>query len=79
MSQSGASAATPASTSTGEVEPNTTVYVGNLFFEVSEESLERLFAEHGNIKKTRIVYDHRGLSKGYDRQLSLSAHSKLSC
>jgi nucleolin len=43
---------------------NSTLYVGNLFFEVSEASLERLFSEYGTIKKTKIIFDHRGLSKG---------------
>jgi nucleolin len=46
------------------IAPSTTLYVGNLFFEVSEEALERHFASYGTIKKTRIIYDHRGLSKG---------------
>jgi nucleolin len=44
--------------------PNTTLYVGNLYFEVSEDALQRQFTQFGNILKTRLVYDHRGLSKG---------------
>jgi nucleolin len=46
------------------IAPSNTLYVGNLFFEVSEEALERQFAHYGPIKKTRVIYDHRGLSKG---------------
>lgn len=49
----------------GAIAPNTTLYVGNLYFEVSEDALQRQFASFGKILKTRIVYDHRGLSKGY--------------
>ncbi|KAF2436480.1 RNA-binding domain-containing protein [Tothia fuscella] len=48
-----------------KIEPSATLYVGNLFFEVSEEALERQFAHYGTIKKVRIIYDHRGLSKGF--------------
>ena len=53
-------------TTTGSAvgDPNATLYVGNLFFEVSEDALQRLFAEHGAVKKTKIIFDHRGLSKG---------------
>ncbi|KAJ9646593.1 hypothetical protein H2199_002642 [Coniosporium tulheliwenetii] len=41
------------------------LYVGNLFFEVSEEQLEREFSRFGPVTKTRIIYDNRGLSKGF--------------
>jgi len=44
--------------------PNNTVYVGNLYFEVSEDALQRQFTPFGPIKKAKIIYDHRGLSKG---------------
>jgi nucleolin len=46
------------------VTPHQTLYVGNLYFEVSEDALQRQFTPFGPIKKTKIVYDHRGLSKG---------------
>ena len=45
--------------------PNTTLYVGNLFFETTEDALKKQFESQGNVVKTRIVYDYRGLSKGY--------------
>jgi hypothetical protein len=48
----------------GQPSPNSTLYIGNIFFEVNEQSLEDHFARYGKIKKTRIVYDARGLSKG---------------
>jgi nucleolin len=73
-SSSGAAAGAAATSSTrspsgfgaagGNISPSATLYVGNLFFEVSEEALERQFGHYGTIKKTRIIYDHRGLSKG---------------
>ncbi|QDS68285.1 hypothetical protein FKW77_010649 [Venturia effusa] len=49
---------------TAEVQGNV-IYCGNLFFEVTEDALQRLFSEHGEIKKVKIIYDHRGLSKGF--------------
>jgi hypothetical protein len=42
----------------------TTLYVGNIFFEVNEQSLEDYFSRYGAIKSTKIIYDARGLSKG---------------
>ncbi|KAE9981216.1 hypothetical protein EG327_006284 [Venturia inaequalis] len=41
------------------------LYVGNLFFEVTEDALQRLFSEHGEVQKVKLIYDHRGLSKGF--------------
>lgn len=49
----------------GQPAPNSILYVGNIFFEVSETSLEEYFSRFGPIKSTRIIYDARGLSKGY--------------
>ena len=46
------------------VTPNNTLYVGNLYFEATEDALQRQFTPFGPIKKVRIVSDHRGLSKG---------------
>jgi nucleolin len=43
----------------------TNLYVGNLFFDVSEDDLRREFSKYGEIKSLKIVYDGRGLSKGY--------------
>jgi nucleolin len=44
--------------------PNPTVYVGNLYFEVNDNALRQHFEPFGTVKSVRIVYDHRGLSKG---------------
>ena len=47
-------------------EPTTTtLYVGNLFFDVKEQDLEKEFSKAGQVVKTKIIYDQRGLSKGY--------------
>lgn len=66
-----ASSATPAASNAfprrdnaNNIEANTTLYVGNLYFEVSEDALQRQFAPYGKINRTRIIYDHRGLSRG---------------
>lgn len=46
-------------------EPNATVYVGNLFFDVTENDLTKEFGRFGTPKHVRIVRDARGLSKGF--------------
>jgi len=52
-------------TPSDSIPPNSVLYVGNLYFEVSEDALQEHFAPFGKISRVRIVYDHRGLSKGY--------------
>ncbi|KAL2360679.1 hypothetical protein RJZ56_006444 [Blastomyces dermatitidis] len=47
------------------LKPNDTIYVGNLFFEVTAEDLKRDLAKFGTIHSVRIVYDSRGLSRGF--------------
>ena len=49
--------------STPEVPP--TLYVGNLFFDVTEESLRKEMERFGPVKRVKIIFDGRGLSKGY--------------
>ena len=44
--------------------PKPTVYVGNLFFDVTENDLGKEFGRYGEVKKTRLIRDARGLSKG---------------
>ena len=48
----------------GEAEPTKQLYVGNLFFDVTEDDLRREFSRHGTVTNVRVVYDARGLSKG---------------
>ena len=45
---------------------STTVYVGNLYFDVKEEDLQNEFLTAGKVLNTKIVVDARGLSKGFD-------------
>lgn len=48
------------------IQPSpSTLYVGNLFYEVKEEQLKRLFGKFGPVARCHIVSDIRGLSKGY--------------
>ncbi len=55
------------STATGSAAPDVskTLYVGNLFFDVKEHDLEKEFSKAGRVLKAKIIYDQRGLSKGY--------------
>ena len=55
------------STESGTTEypaPRNQVYVGNLFFDVTESDLSREMGRFGTVKSVRIIYDGRGLSKG---------------
>ncbi|CAG8909850.1 unnamed protein product [Penicillium egyptiacum] len=45
--------------------PKTTVYVGNLFFDVTAEDLRKHFEKYGAVENALIVHDARGLSKGF--------------
>jgi len=45
--------------------PSHTLYVGNLFFDVTEDALKKEFLKFGNVNLVRIIYDGRGLSKGF--------------
>jgi hypothetical protein len=44
--------------------PKTTLYVGNLFFDVTAEDLRKQFETFGAVENALIVHDARGLSKG---------------
>ena len=44
--------------------PNNMVYVGNLYYEVTEDQLKRVFSRFGTVNSIKIVYDNRGLSRG---------------
>ena len=48
-----------------DVPANPSVYVGNLFFDVTEGDLKREFQQFGTIESVKLIYDGRGLSKGY--------------
>lgn len=44
--------------------PAKTLYVGNLFFDVTAEDLRKEMERFGTVTDIRIVMDNRGLSKG---------------
>ena len=48
----------------GENEDSSTVYVGNLFFEVKAADLADKFKSAGKIVRATVIEDRRGLSKG---------------
>lgn len=52
------------STSSFATDPSKTLYIGNLYFEVTPEALRTEFGRHGEVEDTKVVYDGRGLSKG---------------
>jgi len=54
------------------IAPNNVLYIGNIFFEVREDQLKKEFERIGEVKSTRIIYDRRGLSKGYVLQASIN-------
>lgn len=56
---------TARSSSRTVVEPKSTIYIGNLFFDVTENDLVKELSRFGTITKCRLIRDSRGLSKGY--------------
>ncbi|KAF2146624.1 uncharacterized protein K452DRAFT_314871 [Aplosporella prunicola CBS 121167] len=46
-------------------ESSTTLYIGNLFYEVKEDSLRQEFQRFGTIAKTTVARDPSGLSRGF--------------
>lgn len=46
------------------IPASTTLYVGNLFFDVGEKDVQREFEKAGEVVSVRIIKDGRGLSKG---------------
>lgn len=47
------------------IPPVSSIYIGNLFFDVTLEDLRREFSRFGQIIDTSIIRDARGLSKGF--------------
>jgi RNA recognition motif-containing protein len=41
-----------------------TVYIGNLFYDLTAEDLRKHMEKYGTVINTYIVHDSRGLSKG---------------
>lgn len=47
-----------------DVPPNRTLYIGNLYYEVTSDQLKKVFSRFGEVDNVKIVYDNRGLSRG---------------
>ena len=45
-------------------EPKETVFMGNLFFDVTAEDMRRRMEKFGVVQQVYIVRDNRGISKG---------------
>jgi RNA recognition motif-containing protein len=45
--------------------PNKTLYVGNLYYEVTPDQLERIFSRFGEVVSVNVVKDNRGMSRGF--------------
>ncbi|KAL2436353.1 hypothetical protein ABEF95_008866 [Exophiala dermatitidis] len=55
----------PAGVNAALFERKPTLYVGNLFFDVTETDLVKEMARFGTVTRCKIVRDTRGLSKGF--------------
>ena len=65
LDQTDAQESTPANEAIGwQIEPNNTVYVGNLFFDAKEDDIRDFFSKYGQITKIDLITDMRGYSKG---------------
>lgn len=54
--------------------PGKSVYVGNLYYEVNADQLQRVFSRFGEIESVKVIYDNRGLSRGYINLLKARNH-----
>ncbi|KAI4199989.1 MAG: hypothetical protein LQ350_004251 [Teloschistes chrysophthalmus] len=48
-----------------DAAPVSSVYIGNLFFDVKEQDLREEFSKCGEIESIKLIMDNRGLSKGF--------------
>ncbi len=46
-------------------EPKETIFIGNLFYDVTAEDLKAQMSKYGVVEGVNIIYDSRGISKGY--------------
>jgi nucleolin len=40
------------------------VYIGNIYFDITEEQLKELCSQYGAVEKVRLMKDVRGFSRG---------------
>ncbi|RAL09807.1 nucleic acid-binding protein, partial [Aspergillus homomorphus CBS 101889] len=48
-----------------EPEPKTTIFIGNLFYDVTAEDLKNQFSKFGTVRRVNLIHDQRGISKGF--------------
>ncbi|KAF7594958.1 hypothetical protein BBP40_007766 [Aspergillus hancockii] len=48
-----------------EPDPKETIYVGNLFYDVTAEDLRKQMEKYGVVEQLHITFDNRGISKGF--------------
>jgi nucleolin len=48
--------------------PNRTLYIGNLYYEVTGDQLQKVFSRFGEVESVKVIYDNRGLSRGFVEQ-----------
>ncbi|KAH0789958.1 Glycine-rich RNA-binding protein RZ1A [Histomonas meleagridis] len=65
MSSEEATKETPEAQPNEEQQAETTIHIGNLSWNVTEDQLRDAFAEFGNIIETRIPRDNRNRSRGF--------------
>ncbi|KAB8071431.1 hypothetical protein BDV29DRAFT_179177 [Aspergillus leporis] len=46
-------------------DPKETIYVGNLFYDVTAEDLRKQMEKYGIVEQVAITFDNRGISKGF--------------
>jgi nucleolin len=59
------------------IPPSKNLYVGNLFYEVTAEQLEGVFSRFGEIESVRLIYDSRGLSRGWVAATQMPRRKRL--
>lgn len=64
--------------------PGTTVFVGNISYDTTEDQLKEVFSQVGNVVSFRLMYDHEtGRAKGFgfceyeDKETAMSARRNL--
>ncbi|KAL3465295.1 hypothetical protein BJX64DRAFT_252830 [Aspergillus heterothallicus] len=48
-----------------QARPKSTIFIGNLFYDVTAEDLKKHMAKFGVVQAVNIIYDSRGISKGF--------------
>ncbi|EAW15207.1 nucleic acid-binding protein [Aspergillus clavatus NRRL 1] len=45
--------------------PKETIYIGNLFYDVTSEDLRKHMEKYGAVERTNVILDSRGMSRGF--------------